>query len=511
MPELVKPGRYAMFLRKSREDVEAEREGKFETLAKHKAILERYAQDNGLNVVRVYEELVSGASLDTRDVAREMLEDVRACMYDGVLAFDIQRVTRGGMIDQGTIMLAFRLTRTLIVTPQKIYDMRDELDGNYAELEMMFGRMELARITRRLVVGKEEAARQGQYIATYPPFGFDKARDGRMKTLVPNADAPIVRRWYEDIVAGRATSSSIANDLNERGIIGTQGGNWSATTVRQVIHNPVYMGKVRWNRKVTVSTFDGNGQPTKARRKPEEGPILVDALWDGIVSEELWRKANEELSSHAVAPVASNAIMKNPLAGLIVCAKCGKSMRCAKSSRAHGRVYISYTHPKETRTSCWMTGCSQQKVLDALIDALAAIAKDLETSTRGSYATLPQTLTARAEELERQAAGEDRAVENLLRLAEKGLIDDDTFAKRSLAARQRKADAIRSAADAREEALRATSDAERSMRLREAIADLADHKGRAAEVNRALKTMIKRIEYEKDPQTGEIHLGVFLK
>jgi hypothetical protein len=63
------------------------------------------------------------------------------------------------------------------------------------------------------------------------------------------------------------------------------------------------------------------------------------------------------------------------------------------------------------------------------------------------------------------------------------------------------------AADARKEALRAASDAKKPIRLKEAISNLANHKGRAAEVNRAFKTMMKRIEHEKTPR----RLGVFLK
>lgn len=159
MRELARPGRYAMFLRKSREDIEAEREGEFETLAKHEAVLTRLADDMGLHVERVSRDLVSGADLAERDVAQAMLEDVREGLWDGVLAFDLQRVTRGDMVDQGTVMRAFAFTDTPVVTPQKVYDLRDELDGGFAEMEMWFGRMELARITRRMTAGKEEAVR----------------------------------------------------------------------------------------------------------------------------------------------------------------------------------------------------------------------------------------------------------------------------------------------------------------------------------------------------------------
>lgn len=55
--------RLAMYLRKSRADLEAESRGEGETLAKHKKALMRTAKQLGLNIVRIREEIVSGESL----------------------------------------------------------------------------------------------------------------------------------------------------------------------------------------------------------------------------------------------------------------------------------------------------------------------------------------------------------------------------------------------------------------------------------------------------------------
>lgn len=53
---------YAIYLRKSRADVEAEARGEGETLARHRSALRALAERRGLNVVREYAELVT----DTR-------------------------------------------------------------------------------------------------------------------------------------------------------------------------------------------------------------------------------------------------------------------------------------------------------------------------------------------------------------------------------------------------------------------------------------------------------------
>ena len=52
-------GNYAMYLRKSRADAEAEARGQFETLAKHEQILTDLAKRHGIKVSRIFREIVS--------------------------------------------------------------------------------------------------------------------------------------------------------------------------------------------------------------------------------------------------------------------------------------------------------------------------------------------------------------------------------------------------------------------------------------------------------------------
>ena len=51
---------YAIYLRKSRADLEAEAMGQGETLARHRAALLDYAAHHGLEIGAVYEAIISG-------------------------------------------------------------------------------------------------------------------------------------------------------------------------------------------------------------------------------------------------------------------------------------------------------------------------------------------------------------------------------------------------------------------------------------------------------------------
>ena len=54
---------YALYLRKSRADMEAEKLGEGETLARHKKILTELAARKGLHVGKIYHEIVSGETI----------------------------------------------------------------------------------------------------------------------------------------------------------------------------------------------------------------------------------------------------------------------------------------------------------------------------------------------------------------------------------------------------------------------------------------------------------------
>ena len=143
-----------IYLRKSRADEEAEKQGEYETLAKHKSTLLKIAKEKKLNILEIKEELVSGESISNRPKMIELLSEVEKGMYDAVLVMDIDRLGRGNMQDQGLILSTFKKSNTKIITPRKVYDLNNEFDEEYSEFEAFMARKELKLITRRMQRGR---------------------------------------------------------------------------------------------------------------------------------------------------------------------------------------------------------------------------------------------------------------------------------------------------------------------------------------------------------------------
>ena len=62
----VQSGTYAIYLRKSREDIESEKYGEGETLARHEKILTTLAEKRNLHISKIYREVVSGETISER-------------------------------------------------------------------------------------------------------------------------------------------------------------------------------------------------------------------------------------------------------------------------------------------------------------------------------------------------------------------------------------------------------------------------------------------------------------
>lgn len=119
---------YAIYLRKSRVDLEAEAAGSGDTLARHRNTLLELAAARQLSVSKIYEEVVSGDTIAARPQMQQLLSDVEAGRWEGVLVMEVERLARGDTIDQGLVAQAFKFSDTRIITPVKSYDPNNEFD-----------------------------------------------------------------------------------------------------------------------------------------------------------------------------------------------------------------------------------------------------------------------------------------------------------------------------------------------------------------------------------------------
>ena len=316
---------YAMYLRKSRSDnIEESIE---ETLHQHETILFDLANKlkiNPQNIVQ-FKEVGSGETIEARPEVKKLIDLVMQGVFEGVLVVDTQRLARGDTLDQGTIIRAFSLNNTKIITPQKTVDPQNEYDQEYFEFDLFMGRREYKMINRRMQRGRHIAVKEGYYIGSVAPYGYNRVKLDKSYSLTFNdSEMDIVRividRYLEDWGA-----SKIANELNTLGYLPRNCDRWTAPIIRTIIENiHLYCGYVKWNSRKTVTSYKDN-QIVKTRPRNYDveyykgkHPVAFD--------ENTLQAVLNKKKSKIVSKVPNNRKMQNPLSGIVVCADCGRKM-----------------------------------------------------------------------------------------------------------------------------------------------------------------------------------------
>lgn len=319
-----------------------------EVLAKHDKILEEYAEKylgGPIPEENKYREVGSGESLDSRPEILRLLKKIESPAIKAVAVVEVQRLSRGDLEDAGRLIKILRYTNTYVITPMKIYDLRDEYDRDAFERELKRGNEYLEYFKKIQARGKLASVKEGNYVGSVAPYGFDRIEktDGKKSyfTLIERKDqADVVRmvfNWYcnEDIGV-----TAICRRLEELGIRTKTGGvYWNPYQIVSMLENVHYIGCVRWNWRKTIKIIE-NQEIKKLRPKAKIDEYLIfEGKHDGIISEEIFNKAREIKGKRH--RTKTDLSLKNPFSGILYC-KCGAKMGY-NTYRKNG---IEYAPPK---------------------------------------------------------------------------------------------------------------------------------------------------------------------
>ncbi len=430
-------GTYYAYLRKSRADRDAEAHGEGETLLRHEKILEGLSSKLGITISKFYREIVSGETIQDRPVVQELLQDISNGKCDGVLVVEVERLARGDTSDQGTIAKYFKFSDTLIITPLKIFDPTDEYDEEYFEFGLFMSRREYKTINRRIQRGRIASVQEGKWIASTAPYGYERIKipgnKGYTLQIIPE-QAEIVRLVFHLYLYGEKQPDGsskrlgrflICKKLDAMGIKPAVSEKWSVSTIKDMLQNPVYIGKVCWGKDIEKKVIT-NGTTKKIRIKNPDFQ-MYDGLHPAIIPNDIFSKAQELAHSKAAAPITSNKILKNPLSGIIKCGKCGSLL-----TRAVSNTKDNYYNLRCPNRDCDNVSAPlyliEQKLLEALRDWLEGYELEWEKEGHAFNESVIKENSLHNYEKELQLAkGQQERTYDLL---EQGIYTPDVFQSR---------------------------------------------------------------------------------
>lgn len=482
--------KYCMYLRKSRAD--GEHESIEEVLAKHYKILQDYAAAHLGGAVpedMIYREVVSGETIQDRPEINKLLTRIQSEDLDGVLVVEPQRLSRGDLSDCGTIIRAFRYTSTPIITPTKTYDLTEKFDRKFFEMELMRGNDYLEYVKEIMLRGRIASVNEGNFIGSVPPYGYDKIKDGKANTLVPNSEADTVRLIFELWTKEGLGTTTIANRLNSLHIKPRKSEIWSNASIRDMLKNPVYIGKIRWNWRKTVKKYEGGEIISSRPKSAPEQWLIVDGKHEPIISEEAFNASLERFGK--LPKVKAKSGLKNPFAGIMHCS-CGRPMIYQPHKNCEDRLHCAY------QMRCGNRSATYHETEEEVIKALSKFAADMKEMLDNSPEKLPSAHEAVSENLKKELNSLETQQERLYEFLEQGIYSSDVFVKRNAALAKRRQELQEAIAEAQSQEISIIDYKQKYIALQEAIAVLEDKAASAEEKNRLLRLSIKDIVYHRE-------------
>lgn len=395
----------AIYLRKSRDE---DNETRDVTLARHEKMLRDYCERNDLIIKKIYKEVVSGESISARFEMQKLLIDVKAGMFDAVCVIELERLSRGNQTDQAEILEVFKKSGTKIHTLTKIYDLAsdNEIDEEFFEFGLFMSRREYKVICRRLLRGRISALLEGYYTGSVLPFGFSKEKRGKGFVLIPNEpEADVVKIIFNKYVSGDGLTE-IAHQLNACGLMQRNGKAWQPQRIREVLKNQTYVGMLHVkNAKIENEWTQGKHEP--------------------LIEPEIFAQAQRRLTSKAPNVRRSLKII-NPLASLVKCSECGSAM-VMKVNGAKVRYLSCNTLNCSTHSSKFDDVESQ--LLLELTDALRGFQKYIDDNS--SRIELKASERANlAVRIDAEIKKKDAMLERCCELLEEGIYSKEKYLQR---------------------------------------------------------------------------------
>lgn len=499
-----KPEEVLDYLRKSQSDdpnltVE-------EVLAKHEAILDEMSErllGGKVPEENKFREVVSGETLKDRPEINRVLRLIESPKYKAIKCVEPQRLTRGDLEDIGRLMKLLKHTNTLVITQERIYDLREEYDWEAFERKLKQGNEYLEYYKKIQKRGRELSVASGNYIASIAPYGYDKTTvmDGKKKcpTLKINPEqAEVVRMVFDMYVNQDMGRVTIAKRLNELGIKPMNGGLWAQDTIKSMLENEHYMGKVKWNYRKTVVVVE-DGEIRKTQPKAKIGEYLIyEGKHEAIISEELFRAAREKQGRNHRAKAKTK--VRNPLAGLVFC-QCGRAM----SYRTYLKDGVERSAPRllcDNQAYCKTASCLYDEIIEKVIEVLKQCIADFDMRIQSNdgdsvklHLSLIKRLEAKREELDKKelAQWEAQADPDPAKR-----MPDHIFQKLNEKLLKEKEEVRQALCKAYESMPEPVDYEEQKRRFVDALETLLNPEATAERKNTLLKACIDRIDYKRE-------------
>ena len=317
--------------------------------------LTKYAEANDWDIHDYYvDDGISGKNLEGRPEVKRMLDDVKNGKINNILIYKLDRLTRSTKDLIYLIELFEKHNCTFNSQTEKI-DTSNAVGRMFVKIIGIFAEFERENLAERVSFGYEQKTREGNYTNTNGVYGYDYIV-GEKVLVVNDLEKEIVNRIFDEYIDGKSYLK-IAKLFNAEKVPTKRGGHWASSTIKSILENPLYLGKVRYGvtekLKDKSFTVDGNNI-------------------EPIVDIDKWNRANSIVATRKHYCVRRYPSENSYYFHIIKCGKCGGNIS-ARQQTQHGKLYITYRCNNSARGFCECGGFSHTKVEESFLKYLESL------------------------------------------------------------------------------------------------------------------------------------------
>ncbi len=343
--------------RLSREDDRKEESSSIES---QKMIIESFAKFNKLQIVKHYSDDGFTGSNFNRPGFEELKRDIEKGQINCVIVKDLSRLGRELYLTGQYIEEYFLSKNVRFIAINDGYD--SQVGDSMLGIRLSVNDMYLRDTSKKIRSSLDEKRRRGEYIGSFPTYGYMKNPENP-KQLIPDPNvAHIVKDMFEWASIGLGTTT-IAHKLTDMNIpipsiykkinmphakIDLNNGNgiWRPQTVKSILENEMYLGhmiqgkwkKPSYNIKGCVEVID------------KDNWFIVKNTHEPLIDEGTFKIVQQHLAKNTRFRV-NTVNERHLLQGLLYCKECGNKIGIQKNKKAKGNVrnIQCYTYTKYGR------------------------------------------------------------------------------------------------------------------------------------------------------------------
>ena len=323
----------ALYCRLSNDD---DLNGESNSITNQKAILQKYADDNGFHNAQFYvDDGFSGTNFNRPDFMR-MMDDVKSGKVGTVITKDLSRFGRD-----------YLMTGQYIEMILPDYDVRyiainDGVDTLRSENEMMlfknvFNDWYARDCSKKIKAVFKSKGQSGKPLTTNIPYGYKKSETDKNMWEVDEETAPVVKRIYRLCIDGYGpmqiakilTADNILTPTAYRQLKSTgsvtveKPCRWAQKTIVGILEKLEYVGHTV-NFKIHKKSYKNK----KKMANPREEWMIFENTHEPIISQHDFDLVQEMRKNKRKIQKCGEV---NPFSGIVYCADCGAKMYLCRS------------------------------------------------------------------------------------------------------------------------------------------------------------------------------------